>query len=90
MNAIKLSALFVAATLSAGAVSQAAQAQARTREQVQQELIQARHDGMMPLSKTKYPPTADLIARNREVHAATMHRGEGSPAADHHDSIAAR
>jgi len=90
MNTVKLSALLVAATLSVGALSQAAQAQGKTREQVRQELAQARHDGVIPLSKTKYPPTPDQIARNKEVHAAAMHRGEGSPTADHHDSIAAR
>lgn len=40
----------------------------KTREQVQQELIQAYHDGLLPTSKHDYPPSEATIARNKELH----------------------
>ncbi|WP_341318872.1 DUF4148 domain-containing protein [Paraburkholderia sp. IMGN_8] len=90
MKAAKLFALSVAAIVSIGAASQAAQAQGKSREQVREELIRAQHDGVTPVSKTQYPPNADTIARNKELHAILRHAGETAPTADHHDSLAAR
>nr|WP_272544876.1 DUF4148 domain-containing protein [Burkholderia cepacia]MDC6099558.1 DUF4148 domain-containing protein [Burkholderia cepacia] len=40
----------------------------KTREQVQQELVQAYHDGLLPTSKHDYPPSEATIARNKELH----------------------
>jgi Domain of unknown function (DUF4148) len=40
----------------------------KTREQVRQELIQAQRDGLLPTSKTDYPPSPELIARNRALY----------------------
>ncbi|HEY3598942.1 MAG TPA: DUF4148 domain-containing protein [Paraburkholderia sp.] len=90
MNAARFSALLVVASLSVAVFSQGAQAQGKTRQQVQQELAQARHDGVIPVSKTSYPPTAEQIARNKEVHAISKHAGEKAPAFDRHDDVAAR
>lgn len=90
MNAAKLFALSVATMTLIGAVSQAAQAQGKSRAQVNQELVQAQHDGMIPNSKTQYPPHADTIARNKQLHAISMHAGETTPPMDRHDSLAAR
>ncbi|ASW01571.1 DUF4148 domain-containing protein [Paraburkholderia aromaticivorans] len=90
MNVTKLATLSVAAMALIGAVSQAAQAQGKTRAQVHQELVQAQHDGVIPNSKTQYPPSADRVARNKELHALSWHAGEKSPPVDHHDTFAAR
>ncbi|WP_395067243.1 DUF4148 domain-containing protein [Paraburkholderia silvatlantica] len=90
MKATRLAAFVVAASIGSAAVSQAALAQTKTREQVHAELLQAQHDGITPVSKTQYPPTTDAIARQKELHAITKHAGEKSPALDHHDSIASR
>lgn len=89
MNA-KLYTLCVVVVTMIGAASQVAQAQGKSRAQVNQELVQAQHDGVIPNSKTQYPPSADRIARNKELHAITWHAGETTPPVDHHDSIAAR
>jgi chaperone required for assembly of F1-ATPase len=85
MSTAKLALLAVATSLCAAFVTEVALAQGKTREQVRQELAQARHDGMLPISKTSYPPTADQMARNRELHAIARHPGEANPAIDHHD-----
>ena len=90
MKAIKFAALLVTSTIALGAVSQAALAQAKTRDEVRQELAQAQHDGLIPSSTTHYPPSDALIARNKETHAIARHAGEKTPPVDHHDSIAAR
>ncbi|MGV7241742.1 DUF4148 domain-containing protein [Caballeronia sordidicola] len=59
----------------------------KTRQQVQQELVQARHDGIIPTTKNDYPPSAATVARNQDVHAVTKHPGERVPAqADLHDT----
>ena len=61
MKTAKFAALFVTATLSLGMATQAAsaqtQTQGKTRTQVVNELKQAQHDGVVPVSKTQYPPT---------------------------------
>ncbi|KFX64454.1 MULTISPECIES: DUF4148 domain-containing protein [Paraburkholderia] len=41
------------------------QRQGNTREQVVQELIQARRDGLVPAGHTDYPPGQATIERNR-------------------------
>ncbi|SAK52380.1 hypothetical protein AWB79_01874 [Caballeronia hypogeia] len=61
-------------------------AQDKTREQVKQELTQARHDGVVPSSKQQYPNTDQATARNKEIHNVTTHGGEARPAVDKHDS----
>lgn len=90
MNAAKFLALSAAAVMFIGGISQVAQAQGKSREQVRQELIQARHDGLTSVRKTQYPPDAATIARNKELHALTFHAGETVPSADRHDQLAAR
>lgn len=90
MSIAKLTVLALAASLSAAFVAQTALAQEKTRAQVQQELAQARHDGVVSISKTGYPPNADQIARNKELHALAKHAGETSPGMDQHDAIASR
>jgi hypothetical protein len=72
-----------------GAISQATQAQGKSRAQVNQELVQAQHDGVIPSSKTQYPPDANTIARNKQLHAVSRHAGETKPSMDRHDSLAA-
>lgn len=96
MKTAKLAALFVTATLSLGMATQAAfaqtqtQPQGKTRTQVVNELKQAQHDGIVPTSKTQYPPTSEIIARNKELHGISMHGGEKKPQADNHDNLATR
>lgn len=89
MNSIKLTTLLVTATVALGAVSQVTFAQGKTRAQVQQELVQARHDGVVPSSNTQYPPNDATIARNKEVHAAATHDGQVAHDVDHHDAVVA-
>ena len=96
MKTPKLAALFVTATLSLGITTQAAfaqtqtQTQGKTRTEVINELKQAQHDGVVPTSKTQYPATSEMISRNKALHVISMHAGEKTPQADHHDSLAAR
>ncbi|MCX4164229.1 MULTISPECIES: DUF4148 domain-containing protein [Paraburkholderia] len=46
----------------------------KTRAEVRAELIRAEADGLLPVSKTDYPPSAQTIARNRtEYQARYMH-----------------
>ncbi|MGU7811392.1 DUF4148 domain-containing protein [Burkholderia sp. AW49-1] len=96
MKTVKLAALFVTATLSLGIATQAAFAQTqtpmqgKTRAEVISELKQAQHDGVVPTSKTQYPPTGEIVARNKELHGISVHAGEKAPQADNHDSLATR
>ncbi|KVT71937.1 hypothetical protein WL76_06695 [Burkholderia ubonensis] len=90
MKAARMAALFVAATLSLGIAAQAAHAQGKTRAQVVDELKQAQHDGIVPASKTQYPPTTDIVTRNKELHGISVHAGDASPQADRHDNLAGR
>ena len=89
MNALRLVSLTSTAILLLGIASQAAYAQSKTRDQVQQELMQAQHDGVVPANKARYPADAGTIKRNQDVHAVQRHDGETSPNLDHHDSISA-
>ncbi|MCU9955898.1 MULTISPECIES: DUF4148 domain-containing protein [Burkholderia] len=96
MKTAKLAALFVTATLSLGMAAQAAfaqtqtQTQGKTRTQVVNELKQAQHDGVVPTGKTQYPPSGELVARNKELHGISVHGGEKAPQADNHDNLATR
>ncbi|WP_334052623.1 DUF4148 domain-containing protein [Burkholderia cepacia] len=94
MKTAQLAALFVTATLSLGMATQAAfaqtQMQGKTRTQVVNELKQAQHDGVVPTSKTQYPPSSELIARNKELHGISVHGGEKKPQTDNHDELTAR
>ncbi|RDK04631.1 DUF4148 domain-containing protein [Paraburkholderia lacunae] len=47
------------------------QQQGKTREQVVQELIQARRDGLVPAGHADYPPSQATIERNRARMKAT-------------------
>ncbi|MDR3101525.1 MAG: DUF4148 domain-containing protein [Paraburkholderia sp.] len=88
MNA-KFSIAFVAIAVALGTTSVAAQAQSqtqgKTRDEVRQELVQARHDGLTQSSPTNYPPNSQQIAQNKAHHEAGTHRGEPSAAIDQHD-----
>lgn len=94
MKTAKLAALFVTATLSLGMATQAAfaqtQTQGKSRAQVVNELKQAQHDGIVPISKTQYPPTAEVVARNKELHGISVHGGEKKQQTDNHDDLAAK
>ncbi|WP_175906678.1 MULTISPECIES: DUF4148 domain-containing protein [unclassified Burkholderia] len=96
MKTVKLAALFATATLSLGIATQAAfaqtqtQMQGKTRAEVINELKQAQHDGVVPTSKTQYPPTGEIVARNKELHGISVHAGEKAPQPDNHDSLATR
>ncbi|KVW10354.1 hypothetical protein WK91_00255 [Burkholderia cepacia] len=79
--------IVVAATvLSIAALSQAAAAQQKTRQEVRQELVRARHDGVIPSPNHDYPASPATVARNQEIHRATVHRGEAAPRVDAHDN----
>ena len=43
----------------------------KTREEVQRELVQAQHDGVLPFNSRDYPPGANTVARNQELHTLT-------------------
>lgn len=79
-----------AAALTALALSPAAFAQGKTRDEVRQELIRAQHEGVVPAGKNDYPPSAALVARNKELHAISVHGGKTDLALDQHDQIVAR
>lgn len=86
MNAIKVAIVTVVAAVSLSAVSQTVPAQGKTREQVRQELVQAQHDGTIPVSNVRYPNTPEMTANNQARHAYTNHPGETKPGLDHHDA----
>jgi hypothetical protein len=90
MKAAQFAALFVTATLSLGVASQGVHAQGKTRAQVIDELKQAQHEGTVPANKTLYPPSAEIVARNKTLHGFSVHAGEASPKIDHHDALATR
>ncbi|WP_176113396.1 DUF4148 domain-containing protein [Burkholderia cepacia] len=77
--------IVAAAVLSIAAISQAAAAQQKTRQEVRQELVRARHDGEIPSPNHDYPASPATVARNQEIHRATVHRGETAPLVDAHD-----
>ncbi|WP_175769079.1 DUF4148 domain-containing protein [Burkholderia cenocepacia] len=75
-----------AATLSIAAFSQAVAAQPKSRQEVIQELVRARHDGVIPSPNHDYPASPAAVARNQEIHRSTVHRGEKTPMVDAHDN----
>ncbi|WP_321939651.1 DUF4148 domain-containing protein [Burkholderia cepacia] len=78
--------IVAAAVLSIAAISQAAAAQQKTRQEVRQELVRARHDGVIPSPNHDYPASPAAVAHNQEIHRATVHRGEAAPLVDAHDN----
>lgn len=74
------------AALSIAAYSQTVAAQAKTRQDVRQELVRALHDGVIPSPNHDYPASPAVVARNQEIHRSTVHRGEKAPMVDAHDS----
>ncbi|PRX36551.1 uncharacterized protein DUF4148 [Paraburkholderia sp. BL18I3N2] len=90
MNAARLFTLSVAALTILGAASHVAQAQGKSRAEVKQELAQAQHAGLIPSSKTQYPPDARTIARNKQTHAIAWHGHKTTPSVDQHDKLSAK
>lgn len=86
MNIPRPMIFIAAAALSTVAFSQAVAAQQKTRQEVRQELVRARHDGVIPSPNHDYPASPAAVARNREIHRATVHRGETAPIVDAHDN----
>lgn len=90
MNIPRPMIVVAAAVLSIAALSQAAAAQQKTRQEVRQEvrqeLVRARHDGVIPSPNHDYPASPATVARNQEIHRATVHRGEAAPRVDAHDN----
>ncbi|CAB3962470.1 hypothetical protein BCO9919_00381 [Burkholderia cenocepacia] len=86
MNIPRPMIVVAAAALSMAALSQAAAAQQKTRQEVRQELVRARHDGVIPSPNHDYPASPAAVARNQEIHRATVHRGEMAPLVDAHDN----
>ncbi|MCA8063909.1 MULTISPECIES: DUF4148 domain-containing protein [unclassified Burkholderia] len=86
MNIPRPMIVVAAAALSMAALSQAAAAQQKTRQEVRQELVRARHDGVIPSPNHDYPASPAAVARNQEIHRATVHRGERAPLVDAHDN----
>ncbi|WP_341318866.1 DUF4148 domain-containing protein [Paraburkholderia sp. IMGN_8] len=70
---MKWPALAIAATTLAATGAVAAQgmpeSQGKTREQVREEMIQARRDGWLPYRRHDYPPSTATIKRNKELYA---------------------
>ncbi|MCA8253138.1 DUF4148 domain-containing protein [Burkholderia sp. AU31624] len=86
MNIPRPMIVVAAAALSMAALSQAAAAQQKTRQEVRQELVRARHDGVIPSPNHDYPASPAAVARNQEIHRETVHRGERAPLVDAHDN----
>ena len=59
----------------------------KTRAEVRAELVQAQREGLVPVPKNDYPPSADTISRNAEIYAIQHHedgtRTAMQPTADH-------
>ncbi|WP_412527465.1 DUF4148 domain-containing protein [Burkholderia lata] len=86
MNIPRPMIVIAAAALSMAALSQAVAAQQKTRQEVRQERVKARHDGVIPSPNHDYPASPAAVARNQEIHRATVHRGEMAPLVDAHDN----
>ncbi|MCA8271675.1 DUF4148 domain-containing protein [Burkholderia sp. AU30280] len=86
MNIPRPMIVIAATALSFAAFSQAVAAQQKTRQEVRQELVRARHDGAIPSPSHDYPASPAAVARNQEIHRATVHRGETAPLVDAHDN----
>ncbi|MDN7429209.1 DUF4148 domain-containing protein [Burkholderia sp. AU45388] len=90
MKSIRYAVLFVTAAMSIGAASQAAQAQGKSRTDVVDELKVAQHEGAVPAGKTQYPPSTDMVKRNKDLHGMTVHPRESDPKVDAHDKLGSR
>ncbi|MGU8077107.1 DUF4148 domain-containing protein [Burkholderia pyrrocinia] len=91
MNVAKLSTLLAAAALTMGGIAPTAFAQGKTRADVRQELVQAQHEGTIPVSENDYPPSQVRIERKKTLHNVSVHAGERAPGIDAHDNrLAAR
>jgi hypothetical protein len=70
---MKWPAFAIAITTLAASGAVAAQgmpdSQGKTREQVREEIVQARRDGRLPYTRHDYPPSAATIKRNKELYA---------------------
>ncbi len=86
MNIPRPMIVAAATALSMAALSQAVAAPQKTRQEVLQELVRARHDGVIPSPNHDYPASPAAVARNQEIHRATVHRGETAPLVDAHDN----
>ncbi|UVE67529.1 DUF4148 domain-containing protein [Burkholderia pyrrocinia] len=86
MNIPRPKITIAVAVLSIATFSQTVAAQAKTRQEVRQELVRALHDGVIPSPNHDYPASLATVARNREIHRSTVHRGEKAPMVDAHDN----
>ncbi|MGF6919460.1 DUF4148 domain-containing protein [Paraburkholderia sp. 40] len=50
-----------------------------TRADVRAQLVQAEADGFLPMRKNDYPPSAAMVARNKELYAI-QHSGDPASA----------
>ncbi|MCO1370280.1 DUF4148 domain-containing protein [Burkholderia multivorans] len=70
MNRKLIAAVTLAAVVGAPAVAFAqTSSSGLTRAEVIADLVQAERDGTVPTSNWDYPPSAQTIARNRELYA---------------------
>ncbi|BEU23598.1 DUF4148 domain-containing protein [Paraburkholderia sp. 22B1P] len=51
-----------------------------TRAEVHAQLVEAQADGLLPVPKNDYPPSADTIARNKELYAIQHHHSASDTA----------
>jgi hypothetical protein len=70
-------ALMTLAATGAFAAQGMPESQGKTREQVREELVQARRDGLVPSRRHDYPPSAATIKRNKELYAIA-HPGDAA------------
>jgi hypothetical protein len=87
MKSAKFVTLLVVALVSPSTFAQGAIAQSKSRQEIRQELVQARHDGIIPAYRNNFPPNSARVKRNQEVHRLTVHRGEQAPTIDAHDDL---
>lgn len=80
---MKLPALFAATVLGlafgANAFAQATP-HGVTRAEVHAQLVEAQADGLVSVPKNDYPPSADTIARNKELYAIQHHQSASDTA----------
>ncbi|WP_406868889.1 DUF4148 domain-containing protein [Paraburkholderia fungorum] len=50
-----------------------------TRAEVYAQLVQAEADGLVPAPRSDYPPSAEAVARNREIYAIRHGTDAASP-----------
>ncbi|RDK00895.1 DUF4148 domain-containing protein [Paraburkholderia lacunae] len=52
-----------------------------TRAEVRAQLVEAQADGLVPSPRNDYPPSAQTIARNREIYAIQHQESAGTASA---------